>query len=142
MSKPILSLDFDGVLHRYSKGWQSGALYDPITDGFFEWAEEAVKTFKLVVFSSRSKDIRNIDDMYEWYLSQLVKYEEATGRVVADEVRYMDFVQHKPTAFLTIDDRGLTFTGNWSDFPPAELIKFRPWNLRPKFEDGLMHHQV
>ena len=55
-SKPILCLDFDGVIHRYSKGWSAGELYDPPTDGFFDWLIEAQDKFDIVVYSSRSKD--------------------------------------------------------------------------------------
>lgn len=118
--KPILCIDFDGVIHSYERGWQGGVIYGTVTPGFFEWAEEASKLFRLVVYSSRSKD--GTTAMEEWLAAQAL----AQGR---EWYPTMEFAHEKPPAFLTIDDRAIRFTGNWCDpdLEPMAMTKFRPW---------------
>ena len=124
--KPILCLDFDGVIHRYSKGWQDGEIYDPLTDGFIAWAYVARNYFKLVVYSSRSKKLDGVRSMTAYLSGQL----DAANQPYDDPVTVDDFefAHEKPPAFLTIDDRGLTFTGSWEQFSPDKLRAFKPWN--------------
>jgi sugar/nucleoside kinase (ribokinase family) len=114
---PILALDFDGVIHRYSKGWGAGAIYDPPTEGFREWAEEARKHFTLVIVSSR------------------LRPEKDQGAEIEDWLRlhdinpsWFEFARFRPPALISIDDRALTFTGRWADFDPAALRAFQPWH--------------
>ena len=117
-SKPILCLDFDGVIHDYLHGWKNGGeIYGNVTVGFFEWAEQASLFFRLVVLSSRSADAGGIDKMKAWLASQ-------NGGVMP---AYIEFAITKPPAFLTIDDRCVTFRGNWLMLDPAELRRFKPW---------------
>ena len=40
----------------------------------------------------------------------------------------LSFPWFKPAAFVTIDDRALTFSGCWADYSPAKLRAFQPWN--------------
>ena len=43
-----------------------------------------------------------------------------------DEILPITFPTEKPSAFVTLDDRAITFTGQW---PEMELLrKFKPWN--------------
>lgn len=148
-NKPILCLDFDGVVHLYSTGWKGvDVISDPITDGFWEWVEEAKKYFTLVVYSSRSKEPAGIAAMLAWLVHDRKDWLEKGG-VSDDDELVLSFASEKPAAFLTIDDRCLTFTGNWSDFPPSLLRNFKPWNKtslpmtlsRADVVDRLRHHK-
>ena len=36
----------------------------------------------------------------------------------------------KPAAMVTIDNRALTFNGDWSTYKMTELLAFKPWNKK------------
>lgn len=117
--KPILCLDFDGVIHDYRRGWQDGVIYGGLTPGFLTWVEDAAKLFDLVVYSSRSKDPGGIEAMQAWLDKQSVPK------------GLLRFAHEKPAAFLTIDDRAIRFEGHWSvsELLPENLRQFKPWML-------------
>jgi hypothetical protein len=133
MDKPILCIDFDGVIHSYTSGWKGAAvILDPYVPGFFKWAIEAVKYFRLVVYSSRSKEPGAAQAMREWLGTQSINAIEA-GEVTSDFdwgslFPYIEFSHQKPAAFLTIDDRAICFDGDWSKLTPKSLMDFHPWN--------------
>jgi hypothetical protein len=137
MAKPILCIDFDGVIHSYESGWKGATVIpDPYIPGFFAWAIEATKYFDLVVYSSRSKDPDGPRAMREWLGTQSINAIEV-GEVSRDFewsrlFNYITFAHEKPAAFLTIDDRAICFKGVWShpDLNPTSLITFQPWNKR------------
>lgn len=129
--KPILCIDFDGVIHHYSKGWQGGEIYDIAVDGFFEWAIEAAKLFKLVIYSSRSKTPKGIAAMEDWMLESWLAW--TGGREPpANLATLFEYASEKPPAFLTIDDRAICFQGDWRspDLRPDALRGFKPWNQK------------
>jgi hypothetical protein len=123
MNKLTICIDFDGVVHAYSKGWQDGSIYDAMVTGFTEWAALTKDTFKLVIYSSRSKTPEGIQAMKDWFATQWAD-EKRIG------VNDLEFAHKKPAAYLTIDDRALKFDGNWSaaHWDANELLKFKPWN--------------
>jgi hypothetical protein len=125
--KPILCLDFDGVIHSYENGWQNGAIYGTPTPGFFDWLVEAQEHFTIVIYSSRSKDPDGVAAMGAWLIDHAALWRAETGRPLTLNV---GFAHQKPPAFLTIDDRALTFEGDWKHYPPADLRAFKPWNQR------------
>jgi hypothetical protein len=119
---PILCIDFDGVIHKYSRGWQDGSIYDGPTEGFFDWAEQAQKYFRLVIYSSRSSSDEGRLAMGRWLAGHM--------RERSREPVTFEMAAEKPPAFLTIDDRAITFNGNWQDMAPELLRGFKPWTSK------------
>lgn len=126
MKKTIL-IDFDGVVHDYMEGWRDGAIYGDVTRGFFEWAEEAQQHFKLVIYSSRSKDPEQRKLMAMWLYEQRNKWAAAKGTETIMELE-IEFAGQKPAAWLTIDDRCICFQGRWDWLRSEVLLDFKPWN--------------
>jgi hypothetical protein len=131
--KPILGLDFDGVIHSYKSGWKGAdQIPDDIVDGFFEWAEQAAKYFRLVVYSSRSHQKNAIPAMNFWLIEQRRKWRERGGMHSIDDPLPIEFSDTKPQARVSIDDRVICFHGDWSapELKPEVLSSFKPWNRK------------
>ena len=128
--KPILAIDFDGVVHSYERGWQNGVIYGSVVPGFWEWAERAAQQFVLVIYSSRSKDEDQQLAMSLWITDQRRKWREAGGMHTTTDPLEFNFSAEKPAAWLTIDDRAVLFKGDWSapELQPDAMRAFKPWN--------------
>lgn len=105
--KPIIALDFDGVIHQYS-GWNGGKLNEPIPG-----AKEAIVLFvnagfRVVVFSTRDENM-----IKPWL--QLNDFPE------------LEVCSEKPPAVVMLDDRALTFDGVWTPELIARLASFKPY---------------
>lgn len=134
--KPILCLDFDGVMHSYTSGWQGAdVVSDPPVEGLFEFLASAMEHFKVVVYSSRSKQSGGVEAMSSWLASHYTRFmSEVHDSGVVDpeafeiDLSEIEFAHEKPPAFLTIDDRAICFDGTW---PHVEYLRnFKPWNKR------------
>lgn len=137
MSKPILCLDFDGVIHSYTSGWKGACtIPDPPVDGAFEFIEQALEHFNVQIFSSRTSQFETHDsglqkryaigEMKTWFKEWAI---EKLGLTRGTGVcALVSWPIEKPAAFVTIDDRAITFTGIW---PDIEMLKtFKPWNKK------------
>jgi hypothetical protein len=128
LPKPILCLDFDGVLHAYTSGWRGAAnIPDPPVPGAFTFLREAVQLFTVAIYSSRSQQPGGIAAMQAW-LGEWARRELPPGADLGflDEITWPS---EKPPAFVSLDDRAITFTGEWPS--PESLRAFRPWHQRP-----------
>lgn len=123
--KPILCLDFDGVIHSYTSGWEGADIIsDPPVPGTLEAIKSYMEFFEIHIFSSRSHQEGGKEAMQYWLSDRiLLAFGLVTGQTILDAIIWPD---EKPPAMITIDDRALTFTGVWPDL--EELKQFRPWN--------------
>ncbi len=125
--KPILCLDFDGVIHSYSSGWQGADIIpDPPVEGAIGFMLAALNHFDVVIFSSRSNQRGGLSAMQRWLRQHGdgAWWESPAGPGLED----VRFVTEKPSAMVTLDDRAITFTGTWPDI--EALQNFKPWNKR------------
>ena len=128
--RPILCLDFDGVIHSYASGWNGAAFIpDPPVPGAIEFLWEAITLFEVHIFSSRSNQPGGIDAMRTWLAAWDNQYWEKRGDRPAPRtclVLCVHFPTEKSPAHVSLDDRCLLFTGTW---PAMETLKeFKPWN--------------
>lgn len=125
MRKPILCLDFDGVIHGYQSGWKGADIVpDAPVPGAIDFILEALLSFEVHIFSSRSHQSGGIYAMKDW----LCKHIEPISTLHASDIveNEIKWPVEKPPAMVTIDDRAITFTGTW---PSIESLKtFKPWN--------------
>lgn len=120
-----IAIDFDGVLHGYSKGYQDGEIYDPPVPG----AAEAMKKMKeqghyLYIFTTRTNKIfkKKGDGKDEKYQENQIKEWMAKYDIPYDKI----WTFGKPMADLFIDDRAINFAGNWDDTVET-VTNFKTW---------------
>lgn len=118
--KKILCLDFDGVIHSYDSGWQGAEnIPDKPVSGAFPFIIEAVETFEVHIYSARSGQEGGIEAMQKW----LIRHE-----LPMKILKQIKWPTTKPAAFISLDDRVITFNGFWPKIDA--LVKFQPWNKK------------
>lgn len=136
--KPILCVDFDGVIHSYTSGWKGATVIpDPPVKGALRWLWKATEWWNVQIYSSRSKDPEARRAMGRWMLEHSrLEFGEGHPMCMADDdgdigpVYPIGFAYEKPSAFLTIDDRAVCFEGDWNELDAYDLTQFKPWNKR------------
>jgi hypothetical protein len=128
--KPILCLDFDGVLHSYTSGWQGAdVVSDPPVPDALQFIWDAQEHFTVAIHSSRSGQSGGIAAMKAW-LFNVANASRDEGPWCDDPhlgfVHQIEWPIQKPPAMVTLDDRAITFTGEWPRI--SDLVAFKPWN--------------
>lgn len=110
--RPPLSVDFDGVIHKYRKGWITPEIYDPPMEGAHWALTKLLKTHAVHILTARCAQ-----DVLAWCL---VQFPDLKFEIIPDSETYwqvegiIGITNKKRAAIAYIDDRGIRFT-NWRD---------------------------
>ncbi len=109
-----IAFDFDGVIHRYSKGWGDGKIYDTPVNGIKQYIDELrSQGIKVVIFTTRAVGIKSTGNIRKWLRQYNIFVDEITNK--------------KPIAKIYVDDRAINFNGN-IDKLKKDISIFKTWN--------------
>ena len=105
-----VAVDFDGVIHKSSKGYYDGTIYDEPIEGSRESLKKLSEKYDVVIFTCKSKPDRGLVNgktgtelVWEWLRKH--DMDKFVTKVTAE----------KPRAVQYIDDKGYGFT-TWIDY--------------------------
>jgi len=116
-----IAVDFDGVIHRYGKGWNGGEIYDKPVNGVREALQKLRNEgHKIYIFSVRTNTIFHKKDKMDQEKMMKAWLEE--NQIPYDKI----WTFGKPMADIFIDDRAIGFKGNW-DETLNDVLQFKSW---------------
>ena len=108
-TRKTLAIDFDGVIHKNSKGFFNGEVYDDPVDGSIAAIKYLAEYYTIILYTFKGhpdrplvRGMNGIELTWEW----LKKY--GIDKCV------QDIVWGKPNARIYVDDKGYKFE-NWKD---------------------------
>lgn len=106
-----IAIDFDGVVHQYSRGWHTKDIYDPPMEG----AEDALRTLSNA-FGVFILTARPAKDVIMWCRVQFSLRFQLIGPRISywDRIGVIGVTNRKLPALAYVDDRALRFT-TWRD---------------------------
>ena len=125
MANRTIVFDFDGVIHKYSKGWQDGSIYD-------EYNEDVIRVMYRLLTEGYSVAIVSTRDpiqISEWWNNHQFPMKATpviNGTKFWSNTEYIGVFNQKIPALVYIDDRGLTFKGDTSNLY-NEITTFRTY---------------
>lgn len=128
-----IAIDFDGVIHKYSKGWHDGTCYDEPMEGAENFLHKLMKSEEYTVFIFSTRSPRQIK---RWLIEKM----PYTFGPMAEDCGYMwrgyagwqvkvipfwvkfwnkkdvlGITKRKLPAVAYIDDRAVKFNGNFDE---------------------------
>ncbi len=104
LANTTIAIDLDGVVHKYSRGFHDGTLYDPPMEGVQESLELLSRKYRLILFTAR---------IYVQGAEAKVQVEEWLKKY--DLLKYFAKITgEKEPCLKYIDDKALAFV-NWTN---------------------------
>lgn len=128
---PIIAVDFDGVIHSYTSGWQGAhVIPDPPVLGAIDFLVSLLgdgSPARPVILSSRARTWRGRRAIRAWLYEHSGPHwhEDAFFRGISS----VKVTAKKPAASVYLDDRAVRFDGSF----PADgkavraLLELKPW---------------
>lgn len=105
-----VAFDFDGVIHKYSKGWQDGSIYDTYNREILDLIL-ILNTMKVPVFILSTREPKQIK---EWFDKQSFSMEAEvieSDTLFFNDLEYVGITKIKLPAQICVDDRAYQYTG-------------------------------
>jgi hypothetical protein len=103
-------IDFDETIHKYSKGFLDGSIYDVPIEGAKQSLDELKsKGYEIVIFTCRASRANRLSDdevdeqikmIEDWMDKYQISYDRITGQKLESDA--------------IIDNKALRFTGDWN----------------------------
>jgi hypothetical protein len=154
MNKPILCLEFDGVIHSGTSKWiNARTILDAPVKESISFLVRALEDFEVHIYSTRSRYFGGRKAMKQWlsiHFCDLVLKEDPFFLSYLENFIFMDlpgldlsyvakyfvkqlkFPLFKPNAGIHLDAKAVCFTGK---FPNLKTLKeFEPWYKKRKIK--------
>jgi len=114
----IIAVDFDGVINSYKGGWKGPTVTDdPVLSAIESINTLSDQGYKIIIYSTRAQTGEGLDTIREYLLKHSGNPAMVEGIEITDK---------KPIAHVYIDDRAITFNGDWKE-TLKQIEEFKPW---------------
>jgi hypothetical protein len=116
-----IAVDFDGVIHAYSRGWADGTIYDPPLPGALNGLRTLMREDAVFIHTSREPK-----QVAEWLTGHGFACQTEYDGLFWNQRRRLLVTNRKLPALYYLDDRAVRFT-NWvqalAHLLPAAMVR-------------------
>lgn len=122
MSKQTIAFDFDGVIHKYSKGWQDGSIYDEPNLQVIEIMKKLLQdNYSVIIISTREPE-----QIKRWWDLNI---QSPIAAIIPEYTKFWNsdkigITNKKLPAMCYIDDRALPFSPYYTNLY-NQIVEFK-----------------